>query len=304
MGLFDKKFCDICGEKIGLLGNRKLEDGNLCKDCARKLSPFFSERRHSTVDDIRRQLAYREENQRQLVNIHPTLVFGNRLRIRVDTAQRKFVICRAEDWRGENPDIIDLSQVRSVTTDIREDKEELFYEDQDGNKKSYCPPRYECEYAFLLNIVVDSPWFDEIRVELSEGSRPDSPYTDLYRQYQAQMSQAVQVLMGGAAPMGQQPYGQQPAYGQQPFGQQAAFGQQPYGQTQTATYVQPQPAAQPAQAAGTWTCACGAVNTGKFCQSCGNPRPAAQPVRYRCGWAPAPGQATPRFCPECGSPLA
>ena len=28
MGLFDKKYCDICGEKIGLLGNRKLEDGN------------------------------------------------------------------------------------------------------------------------------------------------------------------------------------------------------------------------------------------------------------------------------------
>lgn len=26
MGLFDKKFCDICGEKIGLLGNRKLAD--------------------------------------------------------------------------------------------------------------------------------------------------------------------------------------------------------------------------------------------------------------------------------------
>ena len=26
MGLFDKKYCDICGEKIGLLGNRKLEE--------------------------------------------------------------------------------------------------------------------------------------------------------------------------------------------------------------------------------------------------------------------------------------
>ena len=53
MGLFDKKYCDICGEKIGLLGNRKLEDGNCCKNCARKLSPWFSERRHSTVDEIR-----------------------------------------------------------------------------------------------------------------------------------------------------------------------------------------------------------------------------------------------------------
>ena len=47
MGLFDKKYCDICGEKIGLLGNRKLENGNLCKNCAKKLSPWFSDRRSS-----------------------------------------------------------------------------------------------------------------------------------------------------------------------------------------------------------------------------------------------------------------
>ena len=26
MGLFDKKYCDFCGNKIGLLGNKKLED--------------------------------------------------------------------------------------------------------------------------------------------------------------------------------------------------------------------------------------------------------------------------------------
>lgn len=63
MGLFDKKICDICGEKIGLLGNRKLDDGNLCKDCAKKLSPWFEERRHSTVEDIKRQLEYREKQK-------------------------------------------------------------------------------------------------------------------------------------------------------------------------------------------------------------------------------------------------
>lgn len=61
MGLFDKKYCDICGEKIGLLGNRKLENGNLCKNCAKKLSPWFSDRRNSTVEEIRAQLTYREE---------------------------------------------------------------------------------------------------------------------------------------------------------------------------------------------------------------------------------------------------
>ena len=56
MGLFDKKYCDVCGEKIGLLGNKKLEDANLCKNCASKLSPWFHERRHSTLDEIKAQL--------------------------------------------------------------------------------------------------------------------------------------------------------------------------------------------------------------------------------------------------------
>ena len=39
MGLFDKKYCDVCGAKIGFLGNRKLEDGNLC--CLRKVCPHW-----------------------------------------------------------------------------------------------------------------------------------------------------------------------------------------------------------------------------------------------------------------------
>lgn len=45
MGLFDKKYCDICGDKIGILGNRKLEDGNMCKECARKMSPWLTGRK-------------------------------------------------------------------------------------------------------------------------------------------------------------------------------------------------------------------------------------------------------------------
>ena len=52
MALFSKKNCDVCGGKIGMLGNRKLEDGNLCKDCAKQLSPYFSDRKRSTVADI------------------------------------------------------------------------------------------------------------------------------------------------------------------------------------------------------------------------------------------------------------
>lgn len=37
MGLFDKKFCDICGDKVNLLTQKKLSDGQLCSDCKQKL---------------------------------------------------------------------------------------------------------------------------------------------------------------------------------------------------------------------------------------------------------------------------
>ena len=52
MGLFDvfkKKECCICGNEVGLIGNRKLEDGNMCSKCAKQLSPWFDDRRHSTM---------------------------------------------------------------------------------------------------------------------------------------------------------------------------------------------------------------------------------------------------------------
>ena len=79
MGLFDKKNCDICGEKIGILGNRKLDNGNLCKKCAGKLSPWFEERRHSTVDDIKEQLDYREENKNAVRNFKITREFSGKI---------------------------------------------------------------------------------------------------------------------------------------------------------------------------------------------------------------------------------
>ena len=76
MGLFDKKYCDFCGRKIGLFGNKKLEDGNMCKDCASKLSPWFSERRHSTKEEIAAQLAYREANRAAVAAFRTTRSIG------------------------------------------------------------------------------------------------------------------------------------------------------------------------------------------------------------------------------------
>ena len=54
-----------------------------------------------------------------------------------------------------------------------------------------------------------------------------------------------------------------------------------------------------------WTCKCGAVNKGKFCAECGSPKPAGEPLYKcdKCGWEPEDPRHPPKFCPECGDPF-
>ena len=321
MGLFDKKFCDVCGEKIGLLGNRKLEDGNLCKDCARKLSPFFSERRSSTVEEIKAQLAYREQNKTQVASFRPTKEYGfGSEKVYVDINQKKFIVTSDSTWQDSNPDVIDFSQITSVNTDIEEHKSEIYYEDSEGREQSYNPRRYEYEYEFTAKIFVDSPWFSEIELELSGFSnRPDSRYSPQYRDLEMMQAELVAVLTGqpmqntGFQQNGfNQPmdiYGQPQNMGYQQAGfNQAQYGNQPMYNNPQGGYNQPQQGFNQGVAGAMWFCQnCGTQNSGRFCQSCGNPQPQVQTQRVvrcdKCGWTLPQGQQVPRFCPQCGDPV-
>ena len=145
MGLFDKKYCSICGAQIKMLGNKKLEDGNCCKDCASKLSPWFNERRHSTVESIKEQLAYREANKTEVENFKVTRTIGDAAKILLDENQGKFLVTKAlKNWRDENPDVIPFSYVTGCETKIDESRYEEKTTDKDGKSVSYCPPRFVC----------------------------------------------------------------------------------------------------------------------------------------------------------------
>lgn len=174
MGLFDKKYCDICGEKIGLLGNRKLEDGNLCKNCEKKLSPWFSERRSSTVAEIREQLEWREKNRERTMQFSTTRSFGERTKLLLDETHQWFTITRATNLAGDNPDILDLSVITGCRMDIDGNRTELKIEtkDSDGKtvRKSYNPPRYEYDYDFYIIVSVNVPYFNEMKFKLNDSS--------------------------------------------------------------------------------------------------------------------------------------
>ena len=72
------------------------------------------------------------------------------------------------------------------------------------------------------------------------------------------------------------------------------MGQQQAAPVPTAPAA-PVPTAPAAPAAGAWTCACGAVNTGKFCSECGAKKPSDE-------WTCACGAVNKgKFCSECGA---
>ena len=79
MGLFDrfkKQDCEICGKEVGMFGYKKLKDGEICKDCVKLLSPWFEDRKESTVARIKAQIAYRAQNAEELKAFQPTTVVG------------------------------------------------------------------------------------------------------------------------------------------------------------------------------------------------------------------------------------
>ena len=259
MGLFDKKFCDICGEKIGLLGNRKLEDGNLCKDCAKKLSPFFSDRRRSTVEDIRKQLELREENRKLLAAFHPTQILGGRTKVYIDPAMGKFAVSHRSDLQEENADLIDLSAVVNATYDVEEDREELYTEDEEGKSVPFNPPQFEYSYEITLHIEVNHPYINDISFEVTD-SRPDSRDGEAFRQYEQTANEIVCALTGREAPPAEEPPAEEPPA---PVPQGTVF---PMG----FGVDDPEQPAPPAE----WFCPyCGTKNGGNFCMNCGAKKP-------------------------------
>ena len=172
MGFFDKKVCSVCGGDAGRIFTKKLEDGVLCKECTGKLSPWFSDRRSSTVEQIKEQLAYREANKAEVAAFEPTHTFGTGTKIYIDADARKFLVTGASNWKNANPDVVDLTKVTGVNFEARESKVEDTFTNSEGETCSYNPPRYFISFNYYVTIMVNHPYFDDMTVKLN-GSDVD-----------------------------------------------------------------------------------------------------------------------------------
>ncbi|MBO6052213.1 MAG: DUF4428 domain-containing protein [Clostridia bacterium] len=184
MALFEKKNCSVCGAKIGLLGGHKLSDGNLCKDCAKKLSPWFSDYKSTPTESIRAQLADREENRKRLSVFKTTKCFGEFGAIVIDEDARVFTAIEdsAASLFGErkeitdiaqiidrNPDVVRFDQVTDVDIDIVQTQHEE-KQTVNGQQVSYNPKHITYMYVFYAVIKLNHPYIPSMRVQLNNNA--------------------------------------------------------------------------------------------------------------------------------------
>ena len=170
--LFEKRQCSICGKEMGLTERKELSGGNLCDDCAEKLSDWFSTeaRKASTPQQIKEQLAYREQNRQAVAQFRATRTIGKNTKVYLDEMNRKFMVSAASNLQDDNPDVIDASAITNVAVDIDESKHELRTKDDEGRSVSYNPPRYDFSYDFYVNIDVSHPYCSHRRIKVNSSS--------------------------------------------------------------------------------------------------------------------------------------
>ena len=275
------------------MGNRKLDNGNLCKKCAGKLSPWFEERRHSTVDDIKEQLAYREENKNAVRNFKITREFsGDRYHVFIDDNKGMFAVAFNMSEQN-NPDIVPLSAITLCRLEIDEQREEEEYTEQDGETRSYVPPRYTYSYDYKIKLSVNTPWFDDMDFRLHNFSIEQDDRAEIMEIERA--GYEIVSALTGQAPMGMQGMNGMPVNNGMNYGMQGMNGM-PMNNSMQGMNGMPmnnsmqgmnstqmnnsmpvnngmQGNQQMQQPGGTWKCQCGAENKGKFCEYCGQPRP-------------------------------
>ena len=176
MGLFDrfkKQDCEICGKEVGMFGYKKLEDGEICKDCVKLLSPWFEDRRHATVAQIKEQLAYRTQNKEDLKSFNITRTIGDFEKIHIEEVNgvpTRFFVTQYGETMESNPDIISFQDVVSCVTDVDVRDEEMKQRNSEGQMVSYNPPRYKHHHNFIIRMQIrNNPWFDDIHFTVNSG---------------------------------------------------------------------------------------------------------------------------------------
>ena len=183
MGLFKKEACVLCGGKTGML-DKKCKDGRVCKDCAKKVSPWFSDWKNTSALTLESHIAVRQADRSLAGTGSYNKVFGEFGVILIDEAARKFIafpdtggglfgtqrkVKGLEDVIDLGPDVLSFDAVEDCEIDITETSREEKHT-VDGQQVSYDPPHILYMETFTLRLKLDYPFFKSMSIQLNNGA--------------------------------------------------------------------------------------------------------------------------------------
>lgn len=108
MGLFTREKCSICGSLVGALSRIELKDGFLCTNCIEKCSKGISSLNLKNVEDIKRHLEYRKQNEKRYEDFVMTKSLHGYMQL--DENKKQFYITEAMPKECK-PDIFDYKDI-------------------------------------------------------------------------------------------------------------------------------------------------------------------------------------------------
>ena len=142
MGLFSKKVCSICGGESGFIMNQALLDGNVCKECRKGFSPFFTADRKMPVAYVIEHLKYREANRELRDSFRPNVAVGKDHMLYIDTNRGLYALATESELRNAGFDVFYLADFVSANFFVKESE----HYDREDHSKDY--------FYYDFNIVI------------------------------------------------------------------------------------------------------------------------------------------------------
>jgi hypothetical protein len=184
MGLFKKIFskesCILCGNEVGSLSRKRLGDETvICKDCAKRLSPFFDDFENSDAAAIKMQVADRQANVTRLATFAIDECYGFEDAVLIDRHNGQFCVNQGGggityespgSLIGPNPDVVSVKAITSIEVEgagwsCHEVKHSV-----NGEQVSYSPRRFEYPCNVTLVIRVDHPYIETMTARINRGT--------------------------------------------------------------------------------------------------------------------------------------
>ncbi|NLA81729.1 MAG: DUF4428 domain-containing protein [Clostridiaceae bacterium] len=199
MALFDRKSCDVCGGKTGIMGGKKVKDGRLCSDCAKKQSPYLTSRKNFTVEEMKAHLDDRAANQETINAFEPTRTIGSNLKLYLDDSRGLWFLTKSRRYQDSNPDVFSADQILGARVDIekgtRVETLERAVPAKDGKPAVPAKTKEVTYHNFYVMIDVSHPWVNQMRLQVNNSSVEGGIYQPDYKEADRDANEIVDTLL-------------------------------------------------------------------------------------------------------------